>query len=135
MIYKELIQKNNAPQKGFMLVYTRQKIIFKEYSDIKDVEKLLENIELLEVHMFDENKEYRAVSTTGNREFENSAEGAIEHIADFKSDATTEYGVYKDNILLDKSFGVEHKSVTVLNKVSYDDNGMANIDDYRLVIK
>mgnify|MGYP001264662949 CR=1 FL=1 len=135
MIYKELNQRDNAPQKGVILAYTRQEIIFQEYSDIADVEKILADKELVEIHLFDEKKEYRALVTTGNRVFNNSAKGTVEHIADFKSEDIKEYGVYKDNILLDESFNVDHKSIAVLNKISYDDNGMANIDDYRLVIK
>lgn len=135
MIYKELSQRNNAPKKGVILAYTRQEIIFQDYSDIADVEKILDDKELVEIHLFDEKKEYRALVTTGNREFNNSTKGTIEHIADFKTEDTKEYGVYKDNILLDRSFNVDYKSIAVLNKISYDDNGMADIDDYRLVIK
>lgn len=56
MIYKELNQRDNAPQKGVILAYTRQEIIFQEYSDIADVEKILADKELVEIHLFDEKK-------------------------------------------------------------------------------
>lgn len=140
MFYKELIQIDKAPEKGFVLAYTRQNIIFEEYSEKVYVAKLLENKDILEIHLFDANKEYRAISSTGNRKFgkNQQSEVAIEHIADFTSEHNEDYEIYKDNILLDKTdekFKVDQDSITVINKILFDSNGMANIADYRLVIE
>jgi len=135
MIYKELVKTDEAPEKGFVLAYTRQNVIFQEYMEKNVIENMLEGKELLEIHLFNKYKEYRAVVTTGKRKF-GKTDMAIEHIADFGAVDTDKYSVYEDNVLLENDFKLKnYDSIKILNKVVFDDNGMANVDDYRLVIE
>ena len=54
--------KEGAPTVGQMLVYTRQEVIFKQYNDLSEVIKIFAENEVLEMHLFDKDKEYRTVA-------------------------------------------------------------------------
>ena len=130
MKINELKQLNDAPQKGHILAYFRQGIVFEEYSNLNVlVEGLTQREdagdELLELHLFDQNKEYRCISTRSKR----YPEGVIEHIADFKND--TEITVFMETVSLEKGKGM----LSVLNNIRYqEDNGMAVVEDYRQMV-
>ena len=118
----DLKQIGRAPQKGSHLLYTRKKVLFGEYHSLDEFRSGLEGEELLEVHLFDDTSEYRAITTESPR----YPDGVIEWVADFEDDGMN---VYKETCLLENN-----GKLTVLNHISYDpDNGMASIDDYRLV--
>lgn len=124
MRWSDAQKKDTAPQKGCMLVYTRKNIIFHEYEALEDVDRELVGKDLLEVHLFDDTKEYRCLSSRSRR----FPSGIIETIADFPEQ---EHSVYKEKALLEKRFG--NSKITVLNHISYNnENGMAFIDNYRL---
>ena len=84
--------------------------------------------------MFNDQKEYRAIATRSVR----YSDGFIEHVADFgfdETDRVNESGhlfgdVYKEECVLEKGNG----KVIVLNHISFDENGMLLIDDYRLMM-
>lgn len=78
---------------------------------------------ILELHLFDDKKEYRSITSESSRH----KDGVIEHVADFAYDEDT---VYKETPVLEKG-----GTITVLNHLSYDKNGMASIDDYRLTME
>lgn len=133
---------NLAPSQGQMLAYTRKEVIYQPYSGLDEVKQRLESEELLELHLFDSNKEYRAVSTISHR-FSN---GFIEHVADFKTYEDNDihcedkdaYSTYCEKALLEERYSSkknEHEEINVWNKVKYDDHhaGMAYVEDYRLV--
>ena len=141
MKWDELKKIAEAPASGQMLIYTRLKVVFAPYKNLKDVQEVIESEEVLEMHLFDTDKEYRCIATESKR----YVAGFIEHIADFKADEAE--SVYKETVLLEDGcrLGGESGSdnkLTVLNHISYGDtdsdgaknqNGMAIIDDYRLV--
>lgn len=116
-----------APVRGQMLAYTRKEVVYEPYSNLDEVRESLKDEELLEVHLFDNDKEYRAISTTSHR----FSDGFIEHIAEFK-DGEEDYDVYKKKDILNAKYG---SRINILNKIVYDDNhaGMAYVEDYRLV--
>jgi hypothetical protein len=126
MLWKELEKKEQAPKFGYLLVYTRQKILLKEYKNQEDLKKYLDDIELLEVHLFDQNKEYRAITSESKRFHDKF----VEHIAEFKDTNSAE--IFREKVILESEW--KDKELTVLNHVVYDENGMAAIDDYRLII-
>lgn len=118
-----------APAEGQMLAYTRKQVLFKPYSSIEDVKTAIGDGGLLELHLFDDNAEYRAVVTESAR-FDT---GIIEYIADFELEegsATHRItgDVYREDCVLENGMG----ELTVLNHISYDENGMIMVDDYRL---
>lgn len=130
-----------APSQGQMLAYTRKEVIYQPYSDLEEVKQRIGKDELLELHLFDKDKEYRAVSTDSHR-FPN---GFIEHVANFKIYADDNikrgtkgfYSTYCKKDLLENSRSSKGNgySINVWNKVKYDDQhaGMAYVEDYRLV--
>lgn len=128
MYWSELKEKGNAPESGQILAYTRlKKPIFHAYENLGQIEKELEQTNLLEIHLFDEEREYRAVEARRR---------IIEVLVDFP--ASDEERVYAETVLLE-----EGDTITVLNHIRYDDemegsaenedvSGMAVIDNYRL---
>lgn len=118
----------NAPQSGQMLAYFRKTgVLFERYETLENVLNKLKEAEaadtLLELHLFDTSKEYRTIlSKSKLRE-----NGCIEYVSDFVDEDTA---VYKEVVELEHGKGM----MTVLNHIRYEENGMAVIDDYRLVM-
>lgn len=133
MVIGKLTKIKSAPAAGQLLAYTRKQVICRPYSSIEEVKNDLEGEELLELHMFDDNCEYRAIMTESSR----YPEGIIEHVADFAytgscaPDSSNKiYGdVYREDCQLEQGQGI----LTVLSHLHYDENGMILVDDYRLV--
>ena len=129
---KELIDKN-APDKGYALVYTRKCLIFKEYSDKESVEGIIDGDgeEILEVHLFNCEKEYRILSSKSSR----YPNGFVAHTAEFSN---AKEDVYIQDIYLDlkkENVGdIKTDKIKVINHIAYTAEGMAYIDDYRLCI-
>ncbi len=127
MHWCDLKRINEAPPRGYALIYTRQNVIFEAYDSLEELRSGIEadkkNDELLEIHLFDNDKEYRSVSSQSSR----YSDGLIEAIIDF--DADDEINIYKEEVLLE---GKEQGKITVLNHIFYNENGMACIDNYRL---
>lgn len=127
MKINELKDISNAPSQGQMLVYTRNNVFFEPYDSIESVKNKFKEDEVLEIHMFDEDKEYRAILSTSKR----FKEGKIEAIVDF---ANKKDSVYPEHILLENTYAAQGK-ITVLNHIVYGENGMASIDQYRFVME
>lgn len=123
MHYDNLKRSSEAPSCGQMLAYTRERVIFQPYVSLDEVRQILADKRLLELHLFDEDREYRAIVSRSPR-FEN---GVIETVVDFLSDKVNE--IYEDTVALQEKFG---SAITVLNHIYYDEYGMAYIDNYRL---
>lgn len=117
---------DQAPKSGTCLVYTRKEVIFKDYDNLDGLKDELKKYDLLEIHLFDEDKEYRAVSSESSR----YPEQMIEYVSDFKYDPHNpdQMGIYEETCLLESG-----GSIKILNSVCYDENGMAFIDDFRMV--
>lgn len=135
MKYTDLSKMDMAPESGWMLAYLRKNgVIFKPYTDKNAIEDMVGAEEILELHLFDQNKEYRALATESPR-FDN---GVIEHIADFSDDDNTVYR--QKTIPEDGNFSEDLQtkllnSIVVLNHLSFDRQGMATIDDYRMIVE
>ena len=109
-----------APAKGTQLIYTRKQVIFEEYASLDSFKNNVSDQDVLEIHLFDDTKEYRALATESKR----FSKGVLEHVAQFADDDA----VYKETCMLE-----DGGSITVLNHITYnDENGMAFIDDYRI---
>lgn len=63
-----------------MLAYTRKKVIFQPYADPDEVKQILADEQILELHLFDRDREYRAIASRSPR----FQDGVIETIADFE---------------------------------------------------
>ena len=112
-----------APDNGYLLAYTNKNVLFERYSGKGSLKEKFSNVNLLEIHLFDENCEYRSLDSKSLR-----YKGFVESYTDFEY---VESECFKEDILLND----RKDKICVLNHISYDDNGMAVIDDYRLVVK
>lgn len=129
-------KKEDIPEKGQVLAYTRQKVIFHAYENLENVEAELSGEELLELHLFDKAKEYRCVSTRSRR----FPSGIIETLVSFQEnekDKRSGIGtIYQETVRLDMKSGrgsdQGKDTLTVLNHIRYDEKGMAALDNYRL---
>lgn len=109
-----------APTKGTALVYTRDKVQMFDYYDLSQVKEEYKNDDLVEIHLFDREKEYRAVKSVSRR-----YKGAVVAVLDFPNDEN----VYEEKTeLIDGEY-----CLTILNHISYDQDGLLSIDMYRLV--
>lgn len=136
---QDIKNTKDIPEKGQMLAYTRTKVIFHEYDSLETVAAELAEEDLLELHLFDSEKEYRSVSTIGRRF--RAKQGVIETLVDFPENEKDNHSgigtVYSERILLDTDKGQDSgaggHAITVLNHIRYNpENGMAAIDNYRL---
>lgn len=124
MEWKNLEKKGEAPGQGWLLAYTREQVLFHLYGTIEAVEQELAGTELLELHLFNQEKEYRCLSTRSKR----FPKGMIETVENFDEMGNT---VYAERIRISESRG--GGMITVLNQISHNkENGMAFIDNYRL---
>lgn len=130
--YNDLDVNNKAPANGQLLAYTRTQVLFEKYENLDKVKELINDQELLELHLFDKDKEYRAVATREKRKFDNCKNGIIEYVSDF----VNKEEIYSETILLENKYK-GYGSIKVLNHIQYDDekSGMAEFDDYRLVME
>lgn len=123
MRLQDLKRMKEAPSCGQLLAYTRKRVLFQQYENVEELEEVLNEEELLELHLFDAQREYRCVAT-GSRRFPS---GVIETVIDFPEEE--ESSVYREDVLLEDRKGM----ITVLNHIAYnEDNGMAYVDNYRL---
>ncbi len=129
---KKLIEEK-APAAGYVLAYTRKCLLFKPYSDKGNVEGLFaEDADIVEIHLFNDEKEYRIVSSESRR-YES---GYVDHVADFESggDSTYVQNIYLD-LRKEDMADISADTIEVVNHIKYTDEGMAYIDDYRLSMK
>ena len=131
-LVKDIIEEN-APDEGYVLAYTRKKLIFKAYSDKSSLEGIFEGecSDILEIHLFNSDSEYRILTSESSR-YES---GFVAHLAEFASDADE---TYIQDVFLDlnkeESREIHKDKIKVLNHIAYTPEGMAFIDDYRLCI-
>lgn len=132
MDWKELKGSNeieHAPKSGIMLIYTRKEVIFERYQSLQDVEKRVNGQEIMEVHLFDKEKEYRALASQSKR--------FSGHFIDkvFRAEEKDQDRIYSQEILLEtaEESKTGMKKIQVNNHITYSDTGMAVIDNYRLV--
>ncbi len=135
-----------------MIAYTREKVFFQKYGSIEELDSLFgvkENAveqgmkdllsdEILEIHLFDSKREYRAVSSDSRRDIVAEDLCAIEHLADFGTENKDE--VYEERIMIEPIFkkaenGITNDFIIVYNHISYNEQGMAKVDDYRLAME
>ena len=129
MEWNKFTRVNEAPGQGWVLAYLRKEVLFERYDSLEEVREHLEQEELLELHLFDQEKEYRAIVSQSRR----YPAGVVETIADFKLDEET---AYKEEVYLETKYQkLGEKKIQIWNHLKYDENGMLEVDNYRLVMK
>lgn len=130
MKWDNLERVSDAPGSGQMLAYTRTEVIFKRYSSLEEVKTAIEGKEMLELHLFDNDKEYRCVKTRSAKKY---PQGIIETVVDFGIDLNDDSKYYAETVLLEANDD-KHESMTVYNEVEYSETGMLYVKNYRLVM-
>lgn len=130
-----VVEFDKMPESGTLYVLLRDRIIYKKYN-IKgvlicadDYNKYINNLDMLELHAFNKEKEYRILKVR-NRE---STTGYT-----YKSfvitDENEEYAdKYEEHVFIKDEFckGNESNVINVVNYISYDDNNLLRINSYR----
>lgn len=109
-----------APENGIKYAIYKDRVEFQRYTlkDLLKDEKLEEN--LIELHLFDKNKELRAIES--NR-------GEIFTVIDGEDDVNRE--CYVEQVYTITGNDVSEQ-VEVVNYITFDENDIARIEDYRL---
>lgn len=134
---KEL--EGSAPKMGYCLCYLRTAVKFFKYASLDEVKnQISDQAELLELHLFDSDTEYRALSTTSER----FKEGYIEHLVSdpYYKSSDRSYGFYDVEALIDKGED-DHKykelpgTIKLRNYYKYNESDALMIIDYRLFME
>lgn len=118
-----------APEQGWLLIYTRKKVVMEPYASVQERDRRVNQMvgeEILELHLFDREKEYRCLKTRSRRH----PNGWIETVSDFPDDSEH---VYSESVLLTEPWS--EFTMTVLNHHNYDANGIGYMDNYRLYVE
>lgn len=109
---------SQAPEQGIMYALYIDRVVFEPYKkeELPEIEELRKN--LLELHLFDASTEYRVVV---------SKRGEIEAV--IRDDGQSNQDIYTEKVMVsDKQISC----VEVVNYLSYDENDLMMIKNYRL---
>lgn len=128
-----MIDFNKIPEKGILYAVFTDKILYKKYNKNTLDKSVLQDIQLLEAHLFDKEKEYRYIKTA--RKKQNYIEEVIDDKMIYddgkKCDDTYIESVYILGSSVDKQDDLKEK-VEVVNYIRYDENDLMQIINYRL---
>lgn len=111
-----MLQIENAPEKGTIYATFITEMVYKKYEKLSDIEEYLKKDGLLELHLFDKEKELRFIKTRGK--------GLSRYeISDSKES-------YDDTYC--ESLYAKDEKIEVVNYIQYDENDMIKIVNYRL---
>lgn len=125
MFFNDIIalkEYKDAPTSGTVLAYTKQKVVYEKYNSTDGLKELLRDADIIEIHLFDKEKEFRCLKSESSR-----FNGMVAYVESVSID--DEDNIYIENCFLEK----EQDKITVINHIAFDDNGMAAVDSYRLV--
>ena len=115
---------NLAPEKGIMYALYIDRMVFQEYTKDQLTKDAYLEDKLLEMHLFDENKEHRYIKSRLN-EIECVIDDSIEH-----EDKYVETTYIQSN--LDEEVTSSSNRVNVVNYIQYNDEDLLTITNYRL---
>ena len=119
-----MINLKNAPVSGIVYALYLDKVLFSRYEDISEVESCIFPEKLLELHLFDSNKELRFVKTRKGKFIECEISDADEYDDTYiETSFVTSEGENK----VDPNYKIQ-----VINYLKYDENDMLHIVNYRL---
>lgn len=114
-----------APKRGMIYATYIDQMVFKVYNNLEELEKYLEDTNLLELHLFDGECELRFVKLRGG-------EIKVYQITDSgEYDDVYEESIYVLGKDIDKQENLSRK-VGVVNYIRYDENDLLHIVNYRL---
>jgi len=122
---KKLELVEEMPEKGWVLAYRRGGVVFKAYDLLEggsknELEALLKAEDLLEIHLFDAEKEWRAISSRRHG---------------WKSVLVSDAGQtdkLEENVYLGEEFKNVGEKLRIVNYLTYDENSMIHVNNYRM---
>ena len=115
---------NLAPEKGIMYALYIDRMVFQEYTKDQLLKDAYLEDKLLEMHLFDENKEYRYIKSR-LKEIECVIDDSIEH-----EDVYVKSTYIQSN--LDEEVTSSSNRVNVVNYIQYNADDLLTITNYRL---
>lgn len=112
------------PERGMKYALYKDKVVYKAYNGLPDESEFQDN--LIEMHLFDEEKEYRYVRLSGGKVIEKLISDESELGKNISSEKKAEY-TYTEKI-----YTTGENVVKVVNYISYDENDIMMINNYRL---
>ena len=112
------------PERGMKYALYKDKVVYKAYNGLPDESEFQDN--LIEMHLFDEEKEYRYVRLSGGKVIEKLISDESELGKNISSEKKAEY-TYTEKI-----YTTGENVVKVVNYISYDKNDIMMINNYRL---
>lgn len=109
-----MMDLSKAPEKGIMYALYRDKMVYQKYNSLAEVK--VDEDRLLELHLFDKKEEYRFIKSRKKE------------IKALISDETISYEDIYPEIIFTEDGG----KVKVINYISYDENDLLMIQNYRL---
>lgn len=120
-----MINLEKAPESGTMYAVFTDKILYQKFCRDEFLIEDWEEGKLLELHLFDDRKEYRLIRTRRYGMLECEITDACEH------DDTYEEKVYVSGSNVDRQENLT-KQAAVVNYITYDENDLLHINNYRL---
>lgn len=115
---------NLAPEKGIMYALYIDRMVFQEYTKDQLLKNAYLEDKLLEMHLFDENKEYRYIKSR-LKDIECVIDDTVKH-----DDIYVESTYIQSN--LDEEVTSSSNRVNVVNYIQYNDEDLLTITNYRL---
>ena len=115
---------NLAPDKGIMYALYIDRMVFQEYTKDQLLKDAYLEDKLLEMHLFDENKEYRYIKSR-LKDIECVIDDIVKH-----DDIYVESTYIQSN--LDEEVTSSSNRVNVVNYIQYNDEDLLTITNYRL---
>lgn len=112
------------PKRGMKYALYKDKVVYEAYNGLPDESEFQDN--LIEMHLFDEEKEYRYVRLSGGKVIEKLISDESELGKNISSEKKAEY-TYTEKI-----YTTGENVVKVVNYISYDKNDIMMINNYRL---
>lgn len=112
------------PERGMKYALYKDKVVYEAYNGLPDESEFQDN--LIEMHLFDEEKEYRYVRLSGGKVIEKLISDESELGKNISSEKKAEY-TYTEKI-----YTSGENVVKVVNYISYNENDIMMINNYRL---
>ena len=116
-----MMNLSNAPKNGILYALYVDRMEFFKYKNLEEIESIITEKNLLELHLFDKDMEFRAVKTR---------KGAF-LCCEIKDDETYD-DVYVEETYVDAEEESMCQKIQVVNYLKYDENDMLHIVNYRL---
>lgn len=119
-----MVPIENAPKKGTIYATFVDKMVYRKYVSLDEISEYLTEDGMLELHLFDREKELRFIKTAKNglQQYEISSAEAYDDVY--------EECLCVADAAVDEGSGLP--KVCVVNYIRYDENDMVRIVNYRL---